>query len=137
MPVLHVSHDDADRYTAMIRGHQLAIDQPVSDGGDDAGPAPVELFITSLASCVAFYAGRWLRRHGYPEDPLGVTAYWTLGGRPARVDQIRLVLTIPDEVGPERRAALLAVATHCTVHNTLVTPPDINVDFAEVGESAA
>jgi uncharacterized OsmC-like protein len=137
MPILHVTHDQADRFSIVIRDHQLAVDQPVEDGGDDLGPAPVELFVAGLAACVAFYVRRWLVRHGLPDDPLAVTAQWSMGTAPARVDRIRLRLTIPPAVPTERHGALLAVAAHCTVHNTLSHPPDIAVDIVEAAASAA
>jgi putative redox protein len=34
---------------------------------------------------------------------------------------------VPDDFPAERRAALAAVASHCTVHNTLATQPYVTV----------
>lgn len=34
---------------------------------------------------------------------------------------------MPDVVPSERHEALLAVASHCTVHNTLEMPPDVTI----------
>ncbi|MET8897008.1 hypothetical protein [Streptomyces albogriseolus] len=36
----------------------------------------------------------------------------------------------PPELPEQRRAGLLAVASHCTVHNTLHQPPEIAVELA-------
>ena len=49
-----VVHEEGDRFALTIRGHRIVVDQPVEDGGGDAGPTPTELFVASLASCVAF-----------------------------------------------------------------------------------
>lgn len=39
----------------------------------------------ALATCAAFYAGRYLARHGYGRDRLGVAAGFTMAAdRPAR-----------------------------------------------------
>jgi hypothetical protein len=54
-----------------------------------------------------------------------------MGSRPARVARIEVRLTIPADVPVERREALLAVASHCTVHNSLITAPEIPVAFAD------
>ena len=55
------------------------------------GPTPTELFVASLASCVAFYAGRYLTRHGLSREGLGVSvAYEMATDRPARVANIWL-----------------------------------------------
>jgi len=114
-----------------VRGHRIVVDQPVDSGGADTAPTPVELFVASLASCVAFYAGRYLTRHGCSRDGLAVTAVFTMASdRPARVSDIRLTVRVPAGLPAERRPALHAVVKHCTVHNTLVTEPSVTIDLA-------
>jgi putative redox protein len=124
---MRVEHRGADRFEISVRGHVLHVDQPQDAGGDDTAPTPTELFVAGLASCVAFYARRYLRRHELPTEGLAVDASFHLGARPARVDRIEVALTVPDGVPAERRDALLAVASHCTVHNSLADPPDVVV----------
>jgi putative redox protein len=51
--------------------------------------------------------------------------------RPARVDTITLRLDIPQPLEENRRTALLAVVDHCTVHNSLRTPPEVRITLAE------
>ncbi|MDN4646443.1 OsmC family protein [Arthrobacter sp. PsM3] len=127
---VRVAHLGGDRFDINIRGHVVRTDQPVGDGGEDTGPTPTELFIASLAGCVAFYARRYLERHDLPTEGLAVDADFRMGSRPARVAGINVRLTIPEGVPVERRDALLAVASHCTVHNSLMTTPEISVAFA-------
>ena len=73
-----VSHLGADRFAIEIRGHTVTVDQPIDVGGDDTAPTPTELFIASLASCVAFYARRYLARHDIPTEGLSVTSSYTV-----------------------------------------------------------
>ena len=127
---VRVAHLGGDRFDINIRGHIIRTDQPIADGGEDTGPTPTELFIASLAGCVAFYARRYLERHALPTEGLAVDAEFRMGSRPARVARIEVRLTIPDGVPAERREALLAVASHCTVHNSLTSVPEISVVFA-------
>ncbi|MCB5294639.1 OsmC family protein [Arthrobacter sp. SO3] len=126
---VRVAHLGGDRFDINIRGHLIRTDQPVGDGGEDTGPTPTELFIASLAGCIAFYARRYLDRHNLPTEGLAVDAEFHMGSRPARVASIEVRLTIPDGVTAERREALLAVASHCTVHNSLTSAPEISVAF--------
>ncbi|WP_406164778.1 OsmC family protein [Streptomyces sp. NBC_00996] len=127
---LEVAHVDQDAYTVEIRGHRLRVDQPTEAGGTDTAPTPTELFAASLATCVAFYAGRYLHRHGLPRTGLRVRTEFTMAAdRPARVASVRLVVVPPPELPEQRRAALLAVASHCTVHNTLHQPPEIDIEL--------
>ncbi len=126
---LTVRHLGGDRFAIDVRGHTITVDQPVGVGGEDTAPTPTELFIAGLASCVAFYARRFLARHDIDPDGLVVTTSYTLGGRPARVSEITIRVTPPAALPDDRRDALLAVASHCTVHNTLHEPPEIHISF--------
>lgn len=128
---LRVEHRGEDRFDIRVRGHDVSVDQPVADGGEDTAPTPTELFVVSLASCVAFYARRYLARHGLPAEGLVVESTFEMGARPARVAEIDLRLILPAGVPAGRREALLAVAEHCTVHNTLTTPPEVRITFAD------
>ena len=56
-----------------VRGHRIMADRPSEAGGEDSAATPTELFVASLATCAAFYAGRYLTRHGYSRDGLGVS----------------------------------------------------------------
>ena len=122
-----VGHLGGDRFVVEVRGHTITVDQPVDAGGQDTAPTPTELFVAGLASCVAFYARRYLARHDLPTDGLAVSADYTLGGRPARVTDVAIRITPPPGLPVERRDAFLAVASHCTVHNTLHEPPTVDI----------
>lgn len=134
---LEVVHRGGDRFAVTVRGHDVEVDQPAAAGGEDTAPTPTELFIASLATCVAFYARRYLRRHGLPEEGLAADVSYALGDRPARVTDIRIALRIPEGVPAERRPGLLAVASHCTVHNTLSNPPEIDIELRHSEPHAA
>jgi putative redox protein len=126
-----VTHASGDAYAVTTRGHTVVTDQPVDAGGTDEGATPTELLVAALASCVAYFVGRYLVRHGLPREGLAVTAEFRMAaGRPARVGDIQLRIEVPGGVPAERRAALLAVAAHCTVHNTLRQEPDVAIALA-------
>jgi len=119
-----------ESYEVAMRGHRVLVDQPVEAGGEDAAPTPTELFVASLATCVAFYAGRYLTSHGYSRDGLAVSASFDMAtDRPARVSDIRLAVRVPADLPAARRPALSAVISHCTVHNTLTSPPAVAIDL--------
>jgi putative redox protein len=129
-----VVHEEGDRFATTIRGHRIVVDQPVEDGGGDSGPTPTELFVASLASCVAFYAGRFLRRHNLSDEGLAVRATFHMSvDRPARVGSIRLEVEVP-QLPASKQDAFLAVIDHCAVHNSMRTHPgvDIELDVAKL-----
>jgi uncharacterized OsmC-like protein len=133
MTTIKARYLDGDRFAIAVRGHTVVVDQPVADGGDDTAPTPTELFVAGLTSCVGFYARRYLARHDLPAHGLTVTADYEMAARPARVGKVRMVIDVPEGLPPSRRDAMLAVASHCTVHNTLIDPPEVTVALATEG----
>jgi uncharacterized OsmC-like protein len=120
-----------ESYEVAVRGHRLLVDQPADAGGQDGAPTPTEVFVASLATCVAFYAGRYLTRHGVSRDGLGVSVgYEMAADRPARVLRIQLTVRVPADLPADRWPALRAVVSHCTVHNSLTSPPAVEIDLA-------
>jgi putative redox protein len=127
---IETSWVSGDRYTVDIRGHRFFVDQPVEFGGEDSAPTPVELFVASLTACVAHYGGRFLARHGYGRAGLHVVTEYETTTSPARVNEIRLQVYPPGEMPHDLRPALLAVVSHCTVHNTIQLGPLVSIDIA-------
>jgi uncharacterized OsmC-like protein len=129
--VMRVEHRGGDRFDITLRDHTVSVDQPVALRGEDTAPTPTELFIASLASCVAFYARRYLARHKLSSDGFAVETTYELAQKPSRVGRVDVRIVLPEETPDERREALLAVATHCTVHNSLTRPPEVTVTLAD------
>ena len=126
--VLTVTPEPGRRFAIAIRDHVVHVDQPVEDGGADSAPTPLELLLASLASCVAHYARNYLVRHEISGEGLKVQARGELVKGPAHLDNIVVSVTFPMGLPEDKRAALLAVASHCTVHNTLAVGPNIKVE---------
>jgi putative redox protein len=107
-----------------LRAHELHTDQPDTD----RALSPIELFVASLATCVAHYSGTFLRRHELSRAGHTVHADYAMAtDRPARVARIRVTVQVTASLTPQEKAALQAVANHCTVHNTLRQPPEIEI----------
>ncbi|MEV4045053.1 OsmC family protein [Streptomyces sp. NPDC049744] len=114
-----------DAYAIRVRGHELTVDQPLTEGGTDTAPTPVELFVAAVAACAAHYAGRFLDRHGAGREGFSVRAEFQMADdRPPRVASLNLTVTAPT-LQAEKQAALRAVVSHCTVTNTLAQAPEV------------
>lgn len=124
---MRVRWQEDDRFDIDVRDHTITVDQPVEIGGADVGPTPTELFVAGLASCVAFYARRYLRRHHIDPAGLEVSTSYRMGAKPTRVAVVDMEIHLAAELTPQRRAGLLAQAGHCTVHNSIMQPSDITI----------
>ena len=127
MNQMTVRYQDGDRLEIDIRGHSVIVDQPRGVGGRDEGPTPTELFIAGLASCVGFYAERFLRRHSLPVDGLEVQCEFGMHPDAARVESVKLGVVVPAILNEPHRRALLAVVDHCTVHNSNRRGPEVDI----------
>jgi hypothetical protein len=50
--------------------------------------------------------------------------------KPPRLAAMSVTITPPPGLSARRQAGLLAVASHCTVHNTLRQPPAVHIRMA-------
>ncbi|GLY49829.1 OsmC family protein [Lentzea sp. NBRC 102530] len=125
---LTVRHVRDDEFVIRLRAHELHTDQPDSD----RAMSPVELFVASLATCVAHYANVYLRRHHLSAEGLHVCVEYQMAvDRPARVSRIKVTSHVAERLEPQQKAALQAVVNHCTVHNTLRHPPEVEIRVEE------
>jgi len=115
------------RYDVTNGKHRVITDQRVEDGGLDAGMSPVELFVGSVASCVAYFVGQFCGRHGISRDGLTVDAEWTMAEGPHRVGRIDIGIHLPHRITPEQKERLLKVAHGCTVHQSIAVTPNIAI----------
>jgi uncharacterized OsmC-like protein len=129
---IQVTHVINSRYGVDLGRHCLVTDQPEAAGGDGLGPTPVQLFVASLVACAAHYAGSYLARHHLSTNGLTVIGDYVMASDgPPRVASVSVNVTPPIDLPGNRIAGLLAVASHCTVHNTLTRPPVVHFGLAE------
>ena len=135
---IRVEHLTEDTFVVGIRDHRVVVDQPKDAGGDDLGPTPTELFVASLGTCAGFYAERYLRRHGLPDEGLCVRASFEMANdRPPRVASVDLRVILPEAIPAERLPALRRVIEACTVHNSIRMEPAIGIQVSMPAADAA
>lgn len=124
---LTVAYHGGTRYDITSGKHRVITDQPVEDGGHDAGMSPVELYVGSVASCVGYFVGQFCARHDISREGLTVDAEWTIAEGPHRVGTIALAIHLPHRLTPEQRERLLKVAHGCTVHQSIAVAPNVSI----------
>lgn len=108
-------------YTVAAGGHELIVDEPVVDGGQDQGPTPQEMLAASLASCTAITMEMYARRKGWELDSLEVECEYETPQR-GYSTFFHLILRLPEHLTADQRARLEAIAARCPVHRTLEGP---------------
>ena len=135
-PAINVTYLGRDQLRIETRGHVLFADQPIEDRGDDTAATPTEIFLSGLTACVAFYAERFLRRHSLSTAGLSVSCDYSWAENPHRVGAIELTVEAQG-LAAENQQAFMRVIEHCTVHNTLLVPPEVRTRLRSARTAAA
>jgi putative redox protein len=104
------------KQTLRIGPHELTSDEPVENGGGDAGPAPHELLLAALGSCTSMTVSMYADRKAWPLARVEVNVS---GERADAVFRIRREIRLEGELSDEQRQRLLEIANKCPVHRTL------------------
>jgi putative redox protein len=130
---LEVSATWLGGYRARVhaREHEIAVDEPLAEGGGDTGAMPTELLCAALASCfclaLAFAAGK--RDRELPG--LRVIVRSRRAGRELRYESFEVEAQA--EVPGEELAALMEPARRlCWVSNTLVQGVELSYRYTPV-----
>ena len=121
-----VEHLGSVQFEIRARGHFLASDQPIEDGGFDEGMTPPELLLAALASCAGFYASQYLRKHKLALEGtrVRVTCEKVKDPLPRMTDFV-VEIDCPVELSEKHSKGVREAVEHCLVHNTLLHPPQI------------
>lgn len=130
---MRISWVSGVRQTATIRGHQLIIDQPKEDGGDDQGVTPVELFVASLGACIGYFAVRFCQRHQLSASGLAVQMVWDYDEEPHRVGALTAQVSLPIGFPSALKERLQKVVEGCTIHHSLTHPPKVDIALKQEG----
>jgi putative redox protein len=128
MDLITINRREGLAFDIRVRRHEVTSDMAPSDGGCDAGLAPVELFAGSLGACIAMMVQRYCDTCGHGDGDVGVSLTMELADQPKRVSGIVVDVEVPSGVPESRRDAIRRVAEQCVIHETLRHPPRVDVE---------
>jgi putative redox protein len=114
--------------------HHLVTDQPVTTGGEDAGPSPHELFAAALAGCVSVTVAAYARTKGWDLGEIAVDVEYDHHSIPRRC---RIVLRVEAELDDATRARLVKVAAACPLRRSLEAGFEFEERIVDLGPAAA
>lgn len=129
MDLITVTRDDGLKFNVRVRGHELASDMAVRDGGQDTGPSPVELLGGSLGACIAMIVQGYCNRHEYTDGDVSVSLTMEMADSPKRVAGIVIDVELPGGVPEDKKEVIRRLAEKCPVHATLKEPPRIEIEI--------
>jgi uncharacterized OsmC-like protein len=122
-----ITHADGVKFSIQARSHEIVCDQPAENSGTDAGMTPPELLLASLGSCAAFYALQYLKTRNIAQSGIEVTVKAEKLLKPTRLGNFSVSVKSPVALTSEQSEGLMRSVHHCLIHNTLLSPPQIEI----------
>jgi len=125
------------KHEVEVGGHTFTADEPVEDGGTDAGPSPTRLLTAALASCTAITIQMYAGRKDWDLEGLEVAAEFDGSPKGADTAHFRVHLTVPPGLDEDQVDRIRTIAAKCPVHRTLTGRVEIVIDDAPAAEASA
>ena len=107
------------KHTIHVRQHAFAVDEPDSNGGEDLGPTPHDVYDSALGACKALTTLWYARRKLMPIEDIRVTVERDDSEERRGVYRLRVTLDVSGPLTDAQRQELLAVAGKCPVHKLM------------------
>jgi uncharacterized OsmC-like protein len=128
---IKVIQTEGVQFRITARNHTILCDQPEENGGQDTGMTPPEFLLASLGSCAGYYAVQYLKTRNLASSGVEVTVTAEKLKGPARLGNFHIHVTCPVALTEEHRQGLMRSVHACLIHNTLLSPPQIEIELAE------
>ncbi|MCU1687062.1 MAG: OsmC family peroxiredoxin [Amycolatopsis sp.] len=127
-----VTDAGAGRYTQRITAgkHVLLADEPLTSGGDDAGPNPYDLLLSALGTCTAMTVRMYAERKQIPltrttvrlrHDRIHAQDCEDCETERGMISEITRDIHLEGELTDDQRRRLMEIADRCPVHRTLTS----------------
>lgn len=124
-------------FESKVGKHTVTVDVPPDMGGSDRAPTPPQYFVVSLGSCVAAFVATYCQQAGIDARDLSVDVSFDKAENPTRLVNLKVSVKLPHAECQARRQALLRVAQHCPVHETIDTMEGVVIEILDRKDLAA
>ena len=134
MSAVTVQENGQGRYqqTVIAGEHRLIADEPLSVGGADAGPAPIEFVMAGLGACTSMTLRMYAERKALPLTRVHIElSHQKIDVDGVSRDRILRTITLEGDLTPEQRARMLEIAGRCPTARILSQPLILDSKLAD------
>lgn len=131
MGVITTTYLGEMQFESQLGDHKILINGPDEWGGKNLGPAPPQLFMASIGSCVGVLVTHFCDTHDLDASGLSVVVEYDVADHPIHFNNIRVTVNLPHAHCDDActKKALAHVAEHCPVHETIVASEEITFNI--------
>ena len=107
------------KHTVHVRNHAFSVDEPPSNGGEDLGVTPHELYDSALGACKALTTLWYAQRKHIPVEDIRASVERDDSEERRGIYRLRVTLDITGALTDAQRQELLNVAAKCPVHKLM------------------
>lgn len=116
-----------------VRQHAFPVDEPTSNGGEDSGPTPHDLYDSALGACKAMTVLWYAKRKQIPIEGIQVAVDRDDSRERDGVYRLTVRLALTGDMTDAQRQELLAVAEKCPVHKLMTqVTTEITTELASI-----
>jgi ribosomal protein S12 methylthiotransferase accessory factor len=130
---IEVTHSGGKKVDARVGGFTIRTDQAREGGGEGTAPEPFTLFLSSLATCVGIYIVGFCQVRDIPTSGLRIVQDHRFDEKTGRLLDVRMTIALPPGFPDKYRAAVVRVASQCTVKRVLERPPEFSIETQSTG----
>lgn len=115
------------RVDAEYKGFLIKTDQDVDDGGEGSAPAPFDLFLASIATCVGIYVLSFCQKRDIHTEEAAVVMRTERNPGTKMVENVYIEIQLPPEFPEKYQNAVIKSVNQCAVKKHMFKPPAFDI----------
>ena len=123
-----------EKYTTQIKfnNHAMLVDEPTDVGGQDLGPKPLLLLLSSLGSCKAITMRMYADNKKWPLEAIEITlSSESLKGELGQSTKIQVQVNLIGDLDEAQKTRILAIGEKCPIQKILNNPIHIETNLIQ------
>lgn len=129
------THSDSFTSEILAAGHKIIADEPLDVGGNNFGPGPYDLLLSSLGACTSMTLKMYMDRKGWEYSSIEVHLSHThdhsedaknTDNPSGKIDLIQREVLVHGNLDEDQKTKIVEIADKCPVHRSLHSPTEVS-----------